>query len=222
MTSTTEIHISTDKQKNHKNLVENSIFTEFEMADDAISLNGELTEDRPPSRNSNQSLKTDPDFINVNGKEELPSPEYLNKKKHGQISPQKTECNNTYSNKNDQSNVQITVDGKRIDVDDNIDVKPLNNVEIKINKANGDFDGNRNRLNVPSPTANMKNYSTLPKRKRDSVNHRMWYRPVLEPPHRVTPDGTDIYYWCDMPKRMGQGKILKRQYQKEDLVKMCF
>lgn len=132
---------------------------EFELADDAISLNGEILEE-----NNSRPSKEDNSYINVNGKEELPSPEQIK----DNISP-------ISLNKTDVSNI-------------NSDIK------------HDDFDGNRNKVYVPGQ------YSTLPKRKRNHVNHKMWYRPVLEPPHKVTPDGTDIYYWCDMPKRVEHGK----------------
>lgn len=167
----------------------------FEFADDAISLNNEGTtqEERPinrPSLNSasNKPLKNnDPSFINVNGKEELPSLEEIQdctpNKNLPLISPEKTEAPN--------SNNKLILD--------------VNNVEIKINAPPSDFDGNCNKVRVEPPLGH---FSTLPKRKRSSVNHKMWYRPVLEPPHRVTPDGTDIYYWCDIPKRSEQGLVV--------------
>lgn len=181
--------ISSNKKK-ITNITENANFTEFEFADDAISLNGEICDERPASRNSLCSLKNDnPSFINVNGKEELPSPEQI----------QNCSVQNKFLNKQRNNSPKKTDSA----LSNKIVEKTINNVEIKINK-HSHFDGNCNRLTVPS----VRNYSTLPKRKRDSVNHRMWYRPVLEPPHRVTPDGTDIYYWCDMPKRMGQGKLI--------------
>lgn len=52
-------------------------------------------------------------------------------------------------------------------------------------------------------------YCTLPKRKRDSVHHSMWYRETVRVPMRTTPDGTDIYYWCDISKEQDKnGKNL--------------
>lgn len=164
-------------------ILENANFNEeFELADDAISLNGEI-EDRPNSRTSLtslKSLKNENSFINVNGKEELPSPEQIKN------------C----SEKN--LNVELSISSKKTDNSNNT---VENKVEIKINDDSDALDGNRNNVEAPP-----KHFSTLPKRKRSSVNHKMWYRPVLEPPHRMTPDGTNIYYWCDMPKRMDHGK----------------
>lgn len=154
-----EYELADDASKVEK--IENANFGEFEFADDAISLNGEISE-RP---NSRTSVKSENPFIQVNGKEELPSPEQIKQ--------------------------QISI---KTDVSNNVD---------KVDN----FDGNCNMLSVPK-VAVPRQCATLPKRRRKHVNHRMWYRPLLEPPHRQTPDGTDIYYWCDMPKRIDHGKVL--------------
>lgn len=207
---------NSNKNKNKNNT--NFSSTECELADDAISLN----EIQPANAiNLKSSPQSSVEFITVNGKEELPSPEYLNNHEM----PLKTDernlqSNNCINNKIDgvdldielNGKINITLNGKQIENDndstpDKLNLtKDINNIIILEDSDDTllDLDGNRNRLTVPPAS---KNYSTFPKRKRDSVNHRMWYRPVLEPPHRVTPDGTDIYYWCDMPKRMGQGKM---------------
>lgn len=230
---------NSNKNKNKNNV--NFSTTECELADDAISLN-EIRpantinlKTSPQSNNKSESVE----FITVNGKEELPSPEYRN----NQEMPLKTDerniqSNNCINNKIDgvdldielNVKVNITLNGKQMENDNDpaeknkYDVvtldklnltKDINNIIILEDSDDTllDLDGNRNRLTVPPAS---KNYSTFPKRKRDSVNHRMWYRPVLEPPHRVTPDGTDIYYWCDMPKRLGQGKINKLPHPQQN------
>lgn len=169
MLNQSEYELADDASKVEK--IENANFDEFEFADDAISLNGEISE-RP---NSRTSMKSENPFIQVNGKEELPSPEQIKE--------------------------QISI---KTDVSNNVD-----KLEIEM-KEDDDFDGNCNRLNVPQAQGRgVRQCATLPKRRRNHVNHRMWYRPVLQPPHRQTPDGTDIYYWCDMPKRNDHGKIIR-------------
>lgn len=50
-------------------------------------------------------------------------------------------------------------------------------------------------------------YVTLPRR-RGGVAAAL-YRGAALPPRRTTPDGTDIYYWCDMPRRKHNGNVLR-------------
>lgn len=49
-------------------------------------------------------------------------------------------------------------------------------------------------------------YCTLP-RKHDGAASIM-FRNGKFPPRRTTPDGTDIYYWCDVPKKKWRGRCL--------------
>lgn len=147
-----QYEIGGDASKNQENAND-----DFEIADDAISLNGEIENASSTSING----KSDQFIITVNGKEELPT------------SPLEHE-------------------------DDKTDLKLISNKNFD---DADDFDNNCNNV-MP------KQYDTFPKRKRNHVNHKMWYRPILEPPHRITPDGTNIYYWCDMPKRPTTGKAV--------------
>ena len=50
--------------------------------------------------------------------------------------------------------------------------------------------------------------ATLPRRRRRrAMSGSIIGNPL--PPHRVTPDGTAIYYWCELPRRPGsQGKFI--------------
>lgn len=80
----------------------------------------------------------------------------------------------------------------------------IETVVINDNKKKDDFNGNLGmdrRLN--------RIYSTLPKRKRDKMHHSMWYAKPnsLRVPKRTTPDGTNIYYWCDLPKKALKGGL---------------
>lgn len=61
-----------------------------------------------------------------------------------------------------------------------------NKTDILIIEKDGDFNGNQKMLR------RIKRYGALSGGK------------LIVPPHRVTPDGTDIYYWCDIPKKIGK------------------
>lgn len=56
-----------------------------------------------------------------------------------------------------------------------------------------------------------KESATLPRiRRRRALSISQIDNPL--PPHRVTPDGTAIYYWCELPRRPGsQGNFLKEK-----------
>lgn len=169
-------------RKKTKQIRENANYTEFEFADDAISLNNESFDERPASRNSNSSQKeptvTENPYINVNGKEELPCVEEIQKY-----------C-----------------------ISDNISVAPkTNKTEPKIvitqpNNVNNErikLDGNYNKLSIKS----IYSYCTLPKNRKFVNNHKnFWFRHIV-PPKRITPDGTHIYYWCDLHKKGHNGKL---------------
>ena len=50
--------------------------------------------------------------------------------------------------------------------------------------------------------------STLPRTKRSAAMQAFYNRAVNLVPKRRTPDGTTIYYWCDLPKNSLKGLIL--------------
>ncbi|XP_067002580.2 uncharacterized protein [Anabrus simplex] len=61
-----------------------------------------------------------------------------------------------------------------------------------------------NEQDLSSPRPRIKDYCTrsLPKRLKDSVNSRTKsYGRSFTPPYRLTPDGTLVNYWCDLPRR---------------------
>lgn len=80
----------------------------------------------------------------------------------------------------------------------------IETVVINDNKKKDDFNGN---LGMDKRLSRI--YSTLPKRKRDKMHHSMWYAKPnsLRVPKRTTPDGTNIYYWCDLPKKALKGGL---------------
>lgn len=169
-------------KKKVKEVRENSNYAEFEFADDAISLNNENFDDRPPSSASIGSNKsqhetsfTENPYITVNGKEELPCVEEI-KNYNYPLKEVKTEsnCNN--------KKVQVVND----------------NIQSRLK-----FDGNYNKLAI----SKIYSYCTLPKRKNGNNQKGVFHSVV--PPKRITPDGTHIYYWCDLQKKCANGKQFK-------------
>lgn len=60
-------------------------------------------------------------------------------------------------------------------------------------------------------SAGARAYVTLPRNRR-GVAGALYSRAPL-PPHRTTPDGTDIYYWCDAPRPSGTGTHPRTPYR---------
>lgn len=82
------------------------------------------------------------------------------------------------------------------------DVEPPPARSVGCDDHNGNDGSRLNRLN--------RNYSTLPKMKRIGGGqplHAGHERPMKKIPMRTTPDGTNIYYWCDMSKRAIKGFV---------------
>ncbi|XP_056638136.1 uncharacterized protein LOC130446095 isoform X1 [Diorhabda sublineata] len=77
------------------------------------------------------------------------------------------------------------------------------NKELSVNSKDGivkfrkNVNGNYNLISMK----NIYSYCTLPKSRR-KVNGRKLSRHF--PPKRITPDGTHIYYWCDLNKEDGE------------------
>lgn len=195
----------------------NKYSSEFEFADDAISLNNESLDDRPPSRasiKSNTSLEkstTENPYITVNGKEELPCVQEIKK-----IRISENISSKGY-NKNRNVKTDKGDDKEQIDVNNCVN-KHVNNTcnnskNAKINRINKNFDGNYNRLSVK----NIYSYCTLPKNMKKCMNRsnqKSFVQKNVMPPKRVTPDGTTIYYWCDLNKKHLNGKPkIKKKYQ---------
>ncbi|KAL3267357.1 hypothetical protein HHI36_011488 [Cryptolaemus montrouzieri] len=157
---------------------------EFEFADDAISLNNESFDDEPSIINKSS---TENPYLNVNGKVELPIT-YMN----GKIS-QKRETND--------KNIDLNSEKK----DDTNSNSRADHIQDIVNRLKDDktLDGNYNKVGFKK----IYSYCTLPKNKKIASNiPKVIYRPLI-PPKRVTPDGTHIYYWCDIHKKGHSGKL---------------
>lgn len=66
------------------------------------------------------------------------------------------------------------------------------------NEKNDDYNGNDGKFDRLNRA-----YSTLPKMKNKQTVPNL--RPLRKVPMRTTPDGTNIYYWCDVPKKTLKG-----------------
>ncbi|GJQ65597.1 hypothetical protein Trydic_g7694 [Trypoxylus dichotomus] len=169
----------------------NANYTEFEFADDAISLNNEIIEDRPNTPNSRSTQETsftENPYITVNGKEELPC--VCEIKKYNNTS---TTCTNS-PKKNAKTETKLSNNEK-------VKCGNLTN-NINTNAKVNNFDGNYNKLYV----SKIYSYCTLPKRTKNGTttttsSTNKGCRPIFIPPKRITPDGTHIYYWCDLNKK---------------------
>ncbi|XP_058457554.1 uncharacterized protein LOC131434637 isoform X1 [Malaya genurostris] len=233
---------------------------EFEIADDAVSLNGDLSDDIVKFGVMNEFNAQQ--MIRVNGREEFPAKETIGTK-HKAISQKKVtdkngtiskECiaeqhdktpnattigksNNStsrfsfiYRKKSSLKNVFPTVDST-----ENANTKTVENSPKNIHSfCKEDVNGNtgnksdlgRSGVQESSPeqdrqdSANIiaalrelrakKACSTLPKVKKLSYNS-FYLRPqhfsdrtTEQVPKRRTPDGTDIYYWCDYHPKKGK------------------
>lgn len=83
------------------------------------------------------------------------------------------------------------------------------NDEIRDKNANAHQDATRANNDVAFAR---RQSATLPRRRRRRALSGSFVGNPL-PPHRVTPDGTAIYYWCELPRRPGsQGKFLPISY----------
>ena len=76
-----------------------------------------------------------------------------------------------------------------------------------VDEFNGTKDKNANARLLRSHSCHHRQSATLPRRRRRRAFSGSFADNPL-PPHRVTTDGTAIYYWCELPRRPGsQGKF---------------
>ncbi len=141
-------------------------------------------------------------MIRVQGKEELPATQTTNNTETSGLNNVNL---NEYSSVDNCSNHPL--DSNRI-IDNLVDNTNASNNDRRTNKSKSkdrknptlidDYNGNDGfyRLN--------RAYSTLPKMK-NKQNVPNLTRPLRKVPMRTTPDGTNIYYWCDVPKKMQKG-----------------
>lgn len=189
------------KKKQKETARRNANYTEFEFADDAISLNNETqVREQPNSQmgTMQETSFTENPYITVNGKEELPCvceiKKYAANISSGDncaVSPKKSAKTETKLSNNEKVKC----------------ANATNNINKNANAKVNNFDGNYNKLYV----SKIYSYCTLPKRTKNGTTTASGVinkgcRPIFIPPKRITPDGTHIYYWCDLHKKCNNGK----------------
>lgn len=169
--------------------VENNIISN-EIGPSVVDATENNIVDASNSDNSHSCKESDGDAPNSNGLSDETTADIVN---------------NTITETNSNSN------------SNNIVTSPSDNIVTSPSFLNDKFDSSQNYEMIDEMTRFKRNfdhtashittvkvgdrtYCTLPKRKRDSVHHSMWYRETIRVPMRTTPDGTDIYYWCDISK----------------------
>ncbi|XP_055696109.1 uncharacterized protein LOC129797490 isoform X2 [Lutzomyia longipalpis] len=193
-----EIKKVTESPKGHRKNNRNNV-EEYELADDATSLNGDLTDDVVKI-----GVLSDLDprlIVRVHGKEELP---VVQQRQSGAKLSQKLQ-KKLIDPAKDPHPLSTEVEYHENEVEKKNNVKSDTNLNSKRyrkeekNQDVGDvLNGNFKKISCK------RFYSTFPKRKRSTIHHSMWYsRPISlkKVPQKTTPDGTNIYYWCDMPKK---------------------
>lgn len=172
-----------------------------------VTSGASLTED-------NVRQKLDAGAILVDGKEELPLDDNLQNHHHHQQRPFLDERMSfeEEEEENDENKISPTPRTARInfdlvrgygsDTDDALRKKNRNKSENEFNK-----DKNANAKLMRSQSCTHRQSATLPRpRRRRAFSGSFAENPL--PPHRVTTDGTAIYYWCELPRRPGsQGKF---------------
>lgn len=209
---------------------------EYELADDATSLNVVSTpvnskdvicveETELKEIKMGRICDLDPTtIITVNGKEELPC---TNEIKNYQLHGNKyiaQECEEVQRVIAVETYVPVAETTKTIEINQNTatptvtvpkaveaDLKALKLGEDDCNGNEGDDEGEN-----PAPLGIMRRdiqgYCTLPRGRRGGPGGTRGPGGArgegpMRPPRRTTPDGTDIYYWCDMPKKSANGKL---------------
>lgn len=154
-------------------------------------------------------------MIRVQGKEELPATQTTNARTNTETSglinmknlnkfASVDNCSSSSSNNHPFDSNRILdnlVDNTNNTANDDDDRRNMKNKTASKNETlTDDYNGNDrfDRLN--------RAYSTLPKMKNKQNNvPNVMTRPLRKVPMRTTPDGTNIYYWCDVPKKMLKG-----------------
>ncbi|XP_057334797.1 uncharacterized protein LOC130673683 isoform X1 [Microplitis mediator] len=127
-------------------------------------------------------------------------------RKHGLINGREDSVNGVKTNGTESNGVKSRVSGiddvnlDHLEQDDND--RSCRSEPLKDKNANAKISSNSKVVNMSH-----KQSATLPRRRRRRAlsgsvigNHPL-------PPHRVTPDGTAIYYWCELPRRPGSQEL---------------
>lgn len=199
---TNNIPVKEKKHENRKNVKENCAngknnnkkVEEYELAQLATAFDDDLSIDMVKMGVLNEFESEL--MIRVQGKEELPATQTTNTETIG--------LNNVTLKYSSVDNCSAhAIDSNRLSNDTVIDNSNVNSnmgkiKENKNKKATDDYNGNDGRFDRRNRA-----YSTLPKMKNKQTVPNV--RPLRKVPMQTTPDGTNIYYWCDVPKKMLKG-----------------
>ncbi|XP_073846382.1 uncharacterized protein isoform X2 [Musca autumnalis] len=232
---------------------------EYEIADDAISLNGGDISQVSDGGGGKIIILTETDsLITVRGKEELPvveepsplssSPKPTNltgESESGEVKPYKFEkcvrvpvtadshpLQTTNDDSADDNDKQAAVAAAEEQKQEEINVNIIDTTSLDNNSSNSsstlhnespskrpsslnDCNGNLNSASascntspLSPPMLNSANIvdmgqmsATLPRTKRTAAMQAFYNRALTLVPKRRTPDGTNIYYWCDLSKK---------------------
>lgn len=139
-------------------------------------------------------------MIRVNGKEELPCEEQKMKKSNirsvlfSKKSPKKS-----IKTKNIVESSSSSSKCAGNNNNNNVSVKSCIKIEKMPSNEHESSDGNNN---CDDKASNQLKYSTLP------MVNKQKHKKTIAIPQRITPDGTKIYYLCDLPKRVRKGPII--------------
>ncbi|KAH8297376.1 hypothetical protein KR044_011095 [Drosophila immigrans] len=179
---------------------------EYELADDATSLNGEAVDSGESASSAKMAILSESDsktMISVRGREELPVVE-----QSGSPSPP-TVVPVTVSMHRFEKCIRVPVKSESHPLQLDLTLSPTAPAEHATNDNNEEQPhevgatsgiavspllGEADVANGNQPAASS---ATLPRTAKQS-----YYNKVLHlVPKRRTPDGTNIYYWCDLPKK---------------------
>ncbi|XP_051171812.1 uncharacterized protein LOC127288405 isoform X2 [Leptopilina boulardi] len=193
-----------DGIKNHQQTIE--VGSEL-----LVTTGASLTED-------NVRQKLDAGAILVDGKEELPL-DYDDNLRNHQQRPFLDERMSFEEQEEEEEEHQNKIlppklDGRRLNLDvirgygsdsDDAFIKKKNHNKSE-NEFNGAKDKNANAKLMRSQSCTHRQSATLPRpRRRRAFSGSFAENPL--PPHRVTTDGTAIYYWCELPRRPGSQEL---------------
>lgn len=207
---------------------------EYEIADDATSLNGDIGSEKLASSAGKIAILSETEsklMISVRGKEELPVEQAAQKSYsfkrcvpgHSESHPLQQPATNEDSDDVFTSSptplAALENTTKDVAVDDADGDNATESTPMLNNNSHNDCNGNNERVSLKNSAQSSaraesagasvvdgesKN-STLPRTgassKKSSVHQNFYNKALRMVPKRRTPDGTDIYYWCDLPKK---------------------
>lgn len=183
----------------------NKKIEEYELADDAISFDGDEIQTSSTTKKHVGVLLSDSNakqMIRVHGIEELPAQQMNSTTKHTFENDKRDGKKSNFLGcaKSKTTNLSKSTFSKK----ENIEwlgqrVLPQQKSTHSDNDCNGNCSGRRV-------------YSTLPKMKRNGQQqqqqrHDNNHERQMQIPMRTTPDGTTIYYWCELSKKRLKGYI---------------